>query len=112
MIQGNNTADKVAKSASKCQVAVMAPVVSLEPTITPEDIILIQQEASFSEQSTRNHRGTSGDKRGLWRSMEGLLVAPVTLLTSSSWKSTVCQGGDNEKNKTTGILVTAHTRNG
>ena len=37
--KGNNAADEAAKVASRCQLAVLAPMVSLEPAVTPEDII-------------------------------------------------------------------------
>ena len=59
----------------------MTPLVSLEPIVTPEDIILMQQNAGLSEHSVWQQRGATKDERGLWQSHEGLLVAPVALLT-------------------------------
>ncbi len=81
VIRGNNAADEAAKVASKCQMAVLAPIVSLEPAATPEDIILMQQEAGKSEQNIWKQRGATVNEQELWRSQEGLLVAPVTLLS-------------------------------
>ena len=79
--QGNNSADEAAKVASRCQLAVLAPMVSLEPAVTPEDIILMQQEAGVREHNVWTRRGATKNEKGLWRSHDGLLVAPVALLT-------------------------------
>lgn len=49
MIRGNNAADK-AQTAAKCQVGILAPMVTLEPLATPGDIILIQKEVNKDEQ--------------------------------------------------------------
>lgn len=46
VIHGNNAADEEAKTAAKCQVAILAPVVTMAPVGTPEEIIRIQKEAS------------------------------------------------------------------
>ncbi|XP_036001791.1 protein NYNRIN-like [Fundulus heteroclitus] len=81
VIKGNNAADEAAKLASKCQMAILAPVVTLEPMVTPEDIILMQQEAGESEHSLWAQRGATMSENGLWRSQSGHLVAPVALLT-------------------------------
>nr|XP_054587273.1 uncharacterized protein LOC129152946 [Nothobranchius furzeri] len=81
VIRGNNAADEAAKSASRCEEAILTPVISLEPVITPEDIILIQEKAEKSEQQCWRKRGATMDSSGLWRSHEGLIVAPVSLLT-------------------------------
>ncbi|XP_054648258.1 uncharacterized protein LOC129190003 isoform X1 [Dunckerocampus dactyliophorus] len=81
VVQGNNAADEAAKLASKSQVTVLAPLVSIEPVATPDDIVLMQQNAGLSEHSLWQQRGASKDEKGLWRSHEGLLVAPVSLLT-------------------------------
>lgn len=81
VVRGNNAADEAAKLASKSQLAVMAPSVSVEPVAFPEDIVLMQQEAGTSEHTLWQKRGATKDEKGLWRNHEGLLVAPVALLT-------------------------------
>ncbi|XP_059191784.1 uncharacterized protein LOC131973740 [Centropristis striata] len=97
VIKGNNAADEAAKMASKSEVAILSPVISLEPTTTPDDIVLIQAEASPREQSLWRSRGATVDNKGLWRSHEGLIVAPVTLLTILiSQAHNVCHCGRGE----------------
>ncbi|XP_059202559.1 uncharacterized protein LOC131982018 [Centropristis striata] len=97
VIKGNNAADEAAKIASKSEVAILSPVISLEPTTTPDDIVLIQAEASPREQSLWRSRGATVDNKGLWRSHEGLIVAPVTLLTILiSQAHNVCHCGRGE----------------
>ena len=90
--QGNNAAYEEAKTASKCQLAVLA---TLEPAVTPEDIILMQQAAGTKEQNVWTQRGATKNVKGLWRSHDGLLVAPVALLTiliSDVQCTSQCQG--------------------
>jgi len=65
--QGNNAADKAAKVASRCQLTVLSPMVSLEPAVTPEDIILMQQEAGVREHSVWTRSGATKNEKGLWR---------------------------------------------
>ncbi|XP_024116725.1 uncharacterized protein LOC112138399, partial [Oryzias melastigma] len=79
--KGNNAADIAAKEASRSEVAILSPVIAINTLAMPEDIILMQQNASLSERTLWEKRGASADKEGLWRSHEGLLMAPVTLLT-------------------------------
>ncbi|XP_036000753.1 uncharacterized protein LOC118565164 [Fundulus heteroclitus] len=81
IIMGNNAADEAAKLVSKRQMAILAPVVTLEPMVTPEDIILMQQEAGATEHALWAQRGATMSESGLWRSQSGHLVAPVALLT-------------------------------
>ncbi|XP_070399432.1 uncharacterized protein [Nothobranchius furzeri] len=75
IIRDNNAADETAKSASRCEEAIMTPVISLEPVITPEYIILIQEKAEKSEQQWWRKRGATMDSSSLWRSHEGLIDA-------------------------------------
>lgn len=48
VIRANNAADEAAKLVTKSEVTILTPVVSLEPVVTPEDIILIQQKAVWT----------------------------------------------------------------
>ncbi|KAL0149045.1 hypothetical protein M9458_055660 [Cirrhinus mrigala] len=77
---GNNIADSEAKKASGCQVAIMAPEVIIEPHPSLDDIIRIQQQAGPYEQSMWHQRGATKDSQNIWRSHEGHIVAPTSLL--------------------------------
>lgn len=79
--KGNNAADEAARTGSKCQVAILSPVVSLEAVVPPEYIIMMQQNAGQSEHNVWSQKGATVDEKGLLRSHKGLLVAPVLLLT-------------------------------
>lgn len=57
IIKGNNMADIEAKKASGCQVAILSPVVLIEPQPQLDDIIRIQQQAGPYEHSTWHQRG-------------------------------------------------------
>lgn len=81
IIKGNNAADLYAKQASGCKVAIMAPSVLIQPKPQIEDIVRMQGQASPYELSTWQHRGATMDTNGLWRSHEGLMLAPTSLLT-------------------------------
>ncbi len=80
VIKGNNAADLEAKKASGCKVAVLAPVVLIEPQPKLDDIIRIQQQAGPYEQSMWHQRGAKKDSREMWRAHEGQIVAPTSLL--------------------------------
>ncbi|XP_056592765.1 uncharacterized protein LOC130411831 [Triplophysa dalaica] len=81
VIQGNNAADAEARKASGCQVAVMAPMVLIQPEPRITDLARIQEQASAVEQSVWQQRGATRDVNGVWRSHEGLIIAPHVLLT-------------------------------
>lgn len=81
MIKGKNAADPEAKKASGCLIAVMAPMILIQPEPHPEDLARIQERASVTEQATWLQRGATKYKNGIWRTHEGLKVAPCGLLT-------------------------------
>ncbi len=80
VIKGNNAEDLEAKKASGCQVAVLAPVVLIEPQPKLDDIIRIQQQAGLYEQSMWHQRGAKKDSQENWCAHEGQIVAPTSLL--------------------------------
>lgn len=55
-------------------------MVILEPIPQPDDIIRMQERARPYEKSMWHQRGATKDDRGCWRSHEGTIVAPTTLL--------------------------------
>ena len=80
-IRGNNVSDEVAKKASKCTIPILTdPMVIIESTPQPDDIIRIQKQAGPYEQSMWHQRGANKDGKGLWRSHEGIIIAPTMLL--------------------------------
>lgn len=80
VIKGNNMADLEAKKASGCEVAVLTPVVLIEPQPQLDDIVRIQQQAGPYEQSMWHQRGAKKDSHDIWRTHEGQIVAPTALL--------------------------------
>lgn len=86
MTQGNNAADGAAREASGCSIAIMAPAVTIEPQLSVSDIANMQNQAPANEKQLWKQRGASTDGNGIWRSHEGLLVAPLTLVSFLSFK--------------------------
>lgn len=63
VIKGNNAADLEGKKASGCQVAVLEPVVLIEPHPKLDHIIRIQQQAGPYEQSMWHQKGAKKTHR-------------------------------------------------
>lgn len=55
--KGNNAANETAKMASKRQTCILAPLASLEPVMTPEDIILQKANKKQASVSTVSESG-------------------------------------------------------
>ncbi len=79
VIKGNNAADLEAKKASGYQVAVLTPVVFIEPQPQLDDIIRIQQADPY-EHSMWHQRGAKKYTQDIWRTHEEQIVAPTSLL--------------------------------
>ncbi len=69
-----------AKKASGCETAILAPIVLIEPQPQLDDIIRIQEQTTSYEQFMWQQRGAIKDTQNVWRSHEGHIVAPTTLL--------------------------------
>ena len=80
VVAGNNAADCAAKLASKCRIAIQAPLYIPVAAPSVDDIVRMQERASPFEKSLWENRGASRDATGTWRSHQGMLVAPTALL--------------------------------
>lgn len=80
IMRGNNVADEAAKAAADSKQALMAPMVTVQPHITLDNIADMQNRAPPNEKNLWEERGVLTDTHGLWPSHEGLLVVPVSLV--------------------------------
>lgn len=67
IMQGNNAADEAAKTVAGSTVAVMAPMVTVQPHITLDNIADMQVRARPNEKRLWEESGAVTDALGLWR---------------------------------------------
>ena len=79
--KGNNAADEAAKVAADSSVEVQAVLTMHVAAPNEEDIARMQEKAGVYEQNMWLKRGAVRTPTGLWRSNDGLLVAPTALLS-------------------------------
>ena len=78
--KGNNAADEAAKVASSSSRAVQAVLSIPEATPTEDDVVRMQEKAGVYEHNMWLKRGAVRTSTGLWRTHDGLLLAPTALL--------------------------------
>ncbi|KAL6475706.1 hypothetical protein MHYP_G00167460 [Metynnis hypsauchen] len=82
--QGNKAADEAARAVTGAdklgEVFLVTHEVDLEDKIMDRDVILMQEAASAMDKQLWLDRGATQDSTGLWRSHEGLIIAPPDLL--------------------------------
>lgn len=82
--RGNKAADEAAKAVTGAnrpgKVLLVTQEVNLENTVTLQDIVAMQNDASPLDKQLWKDRGATQDSSGLWRNHEGLIVAPPDLL--------------------------------
>ena len=81
VIVGNNKADEMPRQASGSKTAQIAPAVTLHSQPSLDDIKEMQREAPNEEKTEWERRGAKQGEDELWRSAEGMLIAPLPLLT-------------------------------
>lgn len=104
VVKGNNKADEIAKQASGCKTAVIAPMeVVIHSVPTLEDVKDMQQVAAENERAERERRGAKNGHDGMWRSALSFLL---TLLISEAHGVDHCARGEVMRSvKKRGVLV-------
>uniref|UniRef100_A0A3B1IGT4 ribonuclease H n=1 Tax=Astyanax mexicanus TaxID=7994 RepID=A0A3B1IGT4_ASTMX len=82
--RGNNAADEAAKAViganTSGEIFLVTHAVDLEDNVTLRDVALMQEAVPDVDKRLWQDRGATPDSTGLWRSHEGLIVAPSDLL--------------------------------
>lgn len=74
--------DEAAKAAAGSKMAIMAPVVTIQPQVTLDNVAAMQERAPPpNEKNLWGECGAMTDAQSLWQSHDGLLVIPVTLVS-------------------------------
>ncbi|KAK0136998.1 Gag-Pol polyprotein [Merluccius polli] len=80
VIRGNSAADEAAKIASNSRGLIQAVLTMPVASPTEEDVVRMQEKAGVYEHNMWLKRGAVRTPTGLWRTHDGLLVAPTALL--------------------------------
>ena len=78
--KGNSAADEAAKVASDSCRAIQSVLSIPEATPTEDDVVRMQEKAGVYEHNMWLKRGAVRTSTGLWRTHDGLLLAPTALL--------------------------------
>lgn len=82
--RGNKAAAEAAKAVTGAnkpgKVLLVTHKVNLDNTVTLQDVVAMQNNASPLDKQLWKDRGATRDSSGLWRNHEGLIVAPPDLL--------------------------------
>lgn len=106
--KGKNATDEATKVAADSKRAAIAPVVTVQPQATLNNIAVMQERAPPNEKNLWEEHGAMTYAHGLWRSHDGLMVISVTLvsvLVTCAWSEPLRKGGGVETNKMSGVLV-------